>query len=265
MPGQGVKFFYKSYSDIVRLDLGQITVTLNNNDVIKNFMLDRSNFTKWVSFGADDDTISVTMTVDFKVNRFISDFFLINTNLKDFELEYWDGALWQSLIVETTNADTIYHNQFTGVNTTMVRLTMNTTITADQEKQIGQFIITEQIGQLEFRPFPSPDFDGNIIENKMLNGKSRFVFNEVQHQFTIEFRNYTNVNDRALIQTLVSLFDSFLVWPSGGDTTQFSFTDETYRLEDIFLMNLANRPSPAFTGNYYKAGTNADLVLVEVA
>ena len=265
--GEGIRFFNRSYSDITRLDLSQILLSMTNNDDFKTFVIDRDLFTKYQSSGADSDSITVELEVDFLQDRFISDLLLVGTNIKDFELERWDegSSMFVNVLTETANADTTVHKPFTGLTTSKVKLKMNKTIVADQEKEMNLFIITDQIGQLEFRPFPRPNHDGNIIENKMIDGKSKFVFNQVQHSFELELDHYTNVNDRQLFQTLTDLKDSFLVWPSGGNVDQFSFADQGYRLEDIFLVNRANQPSPFFTKNYYKAGTNARMILKEVS
>ncbi len=265
--GQGIRFFNKSFSDIIRFDLNEILVTMTNNDSFKTFLIDRDLFTKYQSSGADDDLVTVELTIDFLQDRFISDLFLVNTNIKDFELEQFDSgsSMFVNVLTETSNTAETVHKTFTGLTTQKVKLKMNKTIVADEEKELNLFIITSQIGQLEFRPFARPNHQANIVENKMIDGKSKFVFNQVQHEFAIEFEHHTNVNDRQLLQALTDIKDSFLIWPSGGDTAQFSFTDEGYRLQDIFLVNRANQPSPFFTKNYYRAGTNASMMLKEVS
>ena len=265
--GQGIRFFNRSYSDITRLDLEEILISVTNNNDFKTFMVDRDPFTRYQSSGANDDLITVELTVDFLQDRFISDLILVDTNLKDFELQQWDsGSMsYVTVLTETANTANTVYKTFTGLTTDKVKLKMNKTIVADQEKYLNLFIITSEIGQLEYRPFPRPDHDGNIIENKMIDGKSKFVFNQIQHNFEIEFSGYTNINDRQLLQTLSDLKDSFLIWPCGGDEAQFSYADEGWRLEDIYLVNRSNQPSPFFTKNYYKAGTNARLLLKEVS
>lgn len=163
------------------------------------------------------------------------------------------------------NQDNFFTASFTGITTEQFKLIMYKTQTPDEEKRINELIITELIGQFEFRPFAQPRHDGNVVENKMINGRSKFVYNLVQHNFNLTLTSHTSIPDRQLIQTLVDLNDSFIFWPSGGDETQFSFADEGYRLEDIFLVSMANFPSPFYTKNYYKAGTNLQILLKEVS
>jgi hypothetical protein len=265
MPGQGIKFFDRSYSDITRLDIGEITVTIDSGDPLKELMFNRRRLDKWESSGAASDLTDVVLEIDFLTNRTISDLILIDTNLKDFKLDYWTGAVFSNVFTETANASSFYHKIFTPQVTTKIKFTMSKTIVANEEKEIVEFIISNLIGQLEFRPLLQARNQANVQENKMINGKSKFVFNETQHIFNLQIRNYTNINDRILLQTLTDLADSFLIWPSGGDITQFSHPDEGYRLEDIFLVSRFNFPSPQYTGNYYKAGTNFDLLLKEVS
>jgi hypothetical protein len=265
MAGQGIKFFDRSYSDITRIDIGEITVTIDSGDSLKELMFNRRKLDKWQSSGAASDLTDVVLEIDFLTNRTISDLILIDTNLKSFELEYWTGSIWSSVFTESSNTSSFFHKIFTPQVTTKIRFTMSTTIIPNEEKEISEFIITGLIGQLEFRPLAQPRHQGNIQENKMINGKSKFVHNETQHIFNLQVRNYTNINDRILFQTLFDLPDSFLFWPSGGDISQFSLPDEGYRLEDIYLVGRTNAPSPQYTGNYYKAGTNFDMLLKEVS
>lgn len=265
MAGEGIKFFDRSYSDITRIDIGEITVTIDSGDALKELMFNRRRSDKWESSGAASDSTDVVLEIDFLTNRTISDLILIDTNLKDFKLDYWTGATFSNVFTETANTSSFYQNSFTPQVTTKIKFTMSKTIVADQEKEIAEFIITGLIGQLEFRPLAQQRNKANVMENNMINGKSKFVFNETQHAFNLQVRNYTNINDRILYQTIRDLKDSFLIWLSGGDITQFSHPDEGYRLEDIYLVNRVNAPSPQYTGNYYKAGTNLDILVKEVS
>lgn len=263
--GSGFLFFDRSYCDITRYDLGEITLTIDNNDSEKTNLIDRNRFTKWSSVGANSDLTSVVLTVDFNTNRTLTDLILVNSNLKEFQLEYWNGSIWVNSVTEIANDKSTYRKEITPIVTDQIRFTMNKTIIANQEKEVELFIITGKIGQLEYRPTPNPGHTSDIIENKMITGKSRFVLNDIQYQFDIVFEHYTNVADRQLLLTLSNKFDAFLFWPCGGDETQFSFSDDGFRRQDIFLMAVTERPKPYFSKNYYKAGTNATLKLSEVS
>lgn len=261
--GQGAIFLKRSFSDIQRFEDNQITVVIDDNQADVELMLDRKNTTFYRSLAAASDATPVTMTITFEKPKLITDFFLFGTNVKDFELQYFDGS-YMTLLSETTNSETNYHASLTPKTTDSVRLIMNATMTPDEEKQVAQFIITERLGQLEFRPPAFAKHKGNVLEQRMITGKSKFLENEVQHIFDFRFRSYTSVLDRQLLVTLSEFPQAALIWPGGGDESQFSFPDIGYRKKDIFLMGRSNFPSPNYTKNYYKAGTNQTLTYREV-
>jgi|GEM_PF-4904567 len=257
----GFRFFKMSYADANRKTAN---LTITSNDAMKIGLVNRDPLFIWQSIGSDDST-PVVFTVDFGTSRTIDSFILTNTNLKGFLLEYLNGSnVWTTLLSETANVATTYFKQFAPVTCQQIRLTMNTTMTANAEKTIQDFIITQQIGQLT--GYPGPNFtnnNGNSTKKKMINGKEKFILSGFARSFKLNFQDHVGNPDRDLFTTLVEMVEPVLVWASGGNETQFLHADPGYRLQDIYLMNVDNGYSHKFTGDLYCSGFTAPLTFTE--
>lgn len=258
----GIRFFNMNFADP---NYRLATVTVSNNSAESISLVNRDNLFKWESIGSDDSN-AITLLVDFGTARTVDTLILTNNNLKNFKLEYLNGsAVWVQLLAETSNAESTYFKQFTPVTTQKVRLTMNTTMTANAEKALQDFIVTQQIGQLAGYPKINFKPDGVQKKKTMLNGKDKFVLSGFSSTITLTFQDYVGNSDRDLFNTLASSTEAFLVWLSGGDATQFVHADLGYRLQDIYLVSVDKGYSHSFKDNLYFSGFNATLTLSETA
>lgn len=258
----GIRFFRMSFADINR---AAVTLTLSNNDAEKLSLINRDPLFTWQSIGSSDSS-PVTLTVDFGTARTIDTLILTLNNLKNFQLEYLNGSsVWTQIFAETANTAETYYRKFTPVSTQQVRLTMNTTRTADAQKTVQDFIITQEIGQLVgYPPISFQNNTGNTLKKKMLNGKDKLVLSGFLRVFKLNFTDHVGTADRDLFNTLASLTEAFLLWPCGGDATQFAHGDIGYRLQDIYLVAVDNGYTHQFTQNLYRSGFSAPLTLSEV-
>jgi hypothetical protein len=112
-------------------------------------LYDRDVATLYQTSGANSDVTDATIVIDFKegstsVTRTIDTCILLGHNLKAWELEYWNGSAYvsiQSLSALSNNYSVI---SFSQVSTTKIRLTLKSTQTVNQEKQIGELIVALQ-------------------------------------------------------------------------------------------------------------------------
>ncbi|MDI6781421.1 MAG: hypothetical protein QME49_04865 [bacterium] len=108
---------------------------------------DRNIKTKWQSMGSND-TITETITISFGGNRTMSRLILLNHNVR--ALELWHGA------TQILNQDNISQNYFYGIFTpftaTEVVLKLKTTQVDNQEKYVGEIIMSEHYYTLENNP-----------------------------------------------------------------------------------------------------------------
>lgn len=104
---------------------------------------DRDTVSQWVSSGANSDATDVTITMTFyegtaAVSRTIDSLLLINSNVKAFDIYYYDGAtfqLWHSF-TGLAAAQTFF--SLSSQTTTQVQIILHTTQVANQEKTIGE-------------------------------------------------------------------------------------------------------------------------------
>ncbi len=124
------------------------TLTVSSGSTYKDRLRDNKRALQWPSSGSSEG-VSITVQVDFKnrigsaVARTIDRIVILNHNLKNFYVEYWDGAAWQSVAesVFTVNAATDNYIVLAApISTTKLKLTATNTIGAVAEKLIGEFM-----------------------------------------------------------------------------------------------------------------------------
>lgn len=266
-----IKFFEKSRSDKSKVDTQYSA--LSNEDFLP-YLFDRSNQTFWISSGSDDTTTEY-IEIEFDQAYDIDRLCLVKNNFKDFNVRYDLASAWthfanvetlegtQSNITETANTKETNYYQFDSVNTSKIRIEATKTQTADQEKKLYQFIVSEEIGTFEYWPGISMTSSKNKLISRVLSGKEIINDNIGFAQIQLEFTSYPSANDLNIGDDLIASADPFLIWLCGGDETQFSTEREGFRLEDFYLMKVRDEVRGEFTNNLYKSGYNFRLVMKE--
>lgn len=263
MSGQ-IAFFKKNKADYSN---GSVVVTASEGSAYAPFVQRRSNKLGWMTTGSADAN-NTTLTVDFGDLVALTDIVLINHNFKNFKIQYWTGSAWADFstpLALTACTDSTTRFSFASMETTKLLLTVYGTQVTDAEKRLCQFIATESIGQLQGWPvIKSPTWNRQKNISTMLSGKQLIA--DSVGGFTMDlFIKCWNVDaDFALIEALYSSGSGFLVWPCGGDETQFRTIRQGFRLEDLFLMKCRNNYVPEHYNGQYKAGTTLTVQLAEV-
>jgi hypothetical protein len=256
-----IKFFTRSYADVG----GNAAYTIDNNSTSVENMFDRDNLTNYSSVGSDD-TDTITLVIDLNDLITLENIIIVNNNLKEFTIEGQDSLdAWNTLASETTNSETVYNLIFTEADYKKIRITMTKTMVADDQKNIQEIYVCKSLGQLS--GFPEVKFkkDKNAVTKRLINGRVKILYTKDSHDIELNFKGYMGSDDRDLFITLTNYPYPFLVWICGGDEDQFSnHADEGFREEDIYLCAVDKGFSNKYTDNYYKAGMNAKLRLVEV-
>ncbi|MFA5114376.1 MAG: hypothetical protein WC529_08850 [Candidatus Margulisiibacteriota bacterium] len=103
---------------------------------------DRNAATVWTSVGSNDATTE-TIEVVWAAARTISAISLLTHNFKQFTVQYWNGSAYVDFstpINETVNAEANNLFTFTAVSTLKVKISAVTTIVANAQKYIGEFL-----------------------------------------------------------------------------------------------------------------------------
>lgn len=123
-------------------------ISVSSGDSYKGRICDNKRATRFTTSGSSEG-VAATVQVDFydrvgsAVSRTFNRLMLLNHNLKNFYIEYWDGVAWQTIAesVFTTNEDAdLYIVMAASVSTTSIRLTATNTIGAVAEKLIGELL-----------------------------------------------------------------------------------------------------------------------------
>lgn len=142
------RFFTRNFLNV------NCDITVSSGDAFKHRLYDKDKNSTWVTSGENSDATESSVIVVFKegedeLERTIDTVILLNHNLEDPILEYWNGSAWTSLDSETdltSGVATVM--EFNAVVTSRIRVRNSQTITTNQEKFIGELIACAV--QLEF-------------------------------------------------------------------------------------------------------------------
>lgn len=258
---QQIRFFEKSKCDFSN---ASVSIVASTGNAYVERILDRSNLTAWMTTGSVDAS-NPTIEIDFGDIRPVDTILLVKMNFKSYKIEYWDGAVWVSIVDVTMAAVTTAFHQFTKVDTRKLKLTIRGTQVPNSEKKLYQFIATEQIGQFNGWPEIKKAISSrNRVRTKMLSGKENIREQIGAFNVALSVKILRDDHDLTLIETLHASNDGFLTWLCGGDEAQFSSARKGYRLEDIYLMKCLNELSNEFYQSTYPNGLMPKFELIEV-
>ena len=268
----GVKFFENNKA----LFRDGNIASASTNDSAAKFMLDISKYTRWESIGSND-TITETITINFKTAQTLDRLLLVEHNFKAFTIKYngtndftnvsnLDGGLVGGIAETAYDKDTAYY-KFDSVVVNSITISVDTTQVVDDQKYMVQFIATTELGT--FAGFPriqNVQHNRNIKGSKALSGKNVIQKGYETTTFRINFKTYPVQADISLVDNLHERENSFMVWLCGGryGTEHFTIEQRGWRLRDIYNMQV-NRPLGAnYEKGIYQNGVNTNLSLVEV-
>jgi len=261
----GIKFIEISHLDIIKEN---VTVQVSSGSSLRNRMRDRRYATQWSSTGSDDMTTE-TIEIDFGVAVNVDFIQLLNFNWKAFTIKYDVASTptdFSTPIAETNNTEvnSLIFDSFTPISTQKIYIEIDSTVVADQEKVIGELLISEILGELIGFPTIKPTVSRNKIVKNMLRGKKRIVDSDTTIGYSLGFKTYPNTADMQLMESLFIRRNPFHVLISGGDESQFADPRMGYRDRDIRLMSVSSSYSPVYYKNLYYSGVDFTFDLVEV-
>lgn len=263
---KGLRFLGTDYANKV---FGGI-ITVSSADSLKTFAFDGLKGTSWTTSGEDSNGDAVSIEMDFGAPRTINSFYVYNTNIDNILIATWNGSSWDDVtsgnatIVKKSDGYFMYAKLTTAVSTEKIRITGSNTIVANQEKYVALFMAFLEIGQFEYFPIFKPSI--NPLQNVFTTTDGRGFVIERGEVFKaiLQLKSHVSVSDIALTTTLLERKEPFFLWPNGGDESIFSYVFKPFRFEDIFKVTIVGSNKPMFTKNYYKAGYNNEIKLIEV-
>ena len=267
MIGKPPRIFKKN---VIDLDQSNVTITVvdpvatDTGEAFADAVRDRRNSSGWSTTDSTDAALTL-FQVMFGDEFEIDTIFLVRNNFKDYEIEWFDGSVWNSLVTVTNNTENTTFHEFPKITAEGIRVRINATIILDDDKFLSQLIPTEKLGDFNQFPLVVHEKSLNRKRLKMISGKSKIIQNSGSVEISVSHNNQIDDNDLNLVEIMFNSFSGFLFWASGGDESQFRTRREGFRREDIFLMAPRNEYSnPWGSDGKYKAGTNYKVELVEV-
>ena len=261
----GLRFFGTNFA---AFEFGG-SITASSNVANEEFAFDGFLNTKWISSGEGTDGNQITLERDFGLERTIDAFYVYDHNINDIEVQYWDGAVWitatsaNATIIKSADFKYLFVKLNNSVNTEKIRLSGEDTITANQEKAVTQFITFAEIGQFSYFPGFKPRFNPKQNIFTLTDGRGFVIERGEAFSASIEFKSHVNQLDINVADLLIARKTPFYIWPGGGNTSIFTFSFAPYRFKDIFKVALIGSRQPMLTKNYYKAGYNDKLTIIE--
>lgn len=263
---KGLRFFGTDFCE----NIFGGTASASSNSDMASFAFDGLEDTRWTSSGENTDGNAVYLEMDFGTTRTVNSFFVWKTNIEDVEVQYYTGSAWvtcgaiNATLIKSVDLAYLFIKTNSPVTISKVRVAGSVTITPDQEKYIYIFRAFMELGQFEY----FPDFTPKIVPKQnvfnITDGRGYVI--ELGEQFTakVVFRSHVNQNDINLAELLFARREPFFIWPNGGDETIFRFSFCPYRFRDLKKVTITGERTPKLTSNYYKAGFNDTMNLVEV-
>lgn len=268
---KGLRFFGQDYNNA---SFGG-TANASSNPLLAPFAFDGLISTRWTSSGQNTDGSAIYLEMNYGFNRTVNAFYVYNTNIADVQVEYWNGSSWvimtSSNATITKSADTnyLFVRSTLDITTTKVRVIGSNTTPANNEKQVTLFYAFYELGQLQGFPGFVPTFNLTQDVFNVTDGRNFIIERGEVFNATINFVSHQIQNDIDLATSLFTYKQPFFIWPNGGNESIFRFKFRPFRFQDIYKVAVSlgqsSSPStPAFTNNFYKAGYNDILSLVEV-
>jgi hypothetical protein len=268
----GISFYDKSKS----LYKDGASAVASSNTAAQNLCLGTNKYFKWISSGSDDSTIE-TLVVTLPNPVEISRLFLIDHNLKAFTIKY--GAMAgsnfsnvvgldsysDSKIQLTACARNASYFEFTPVTTDRLILTMTTTQTANAEKYLNQFIVTNELGTLEGYPkINGVTLDRNARREEAISGRFQMQKSYEVAGFDLSLSTYPKQDDLDLLDSLHEREEPFLCWLCGGLPDQFRLKQRGFREKDLYQMQIDKALRNSYEKNVYIMGVNQSYSFLEV-
>lgn len=268
---QGPMFFSRSVMDIsygTALSIAVVdAVATDTGQDFADLVRNRNNRSGWATTGSTD-AAGTTFTVTWVEDTEFDTLLLVMMNFKSFTIKYWDGAAYQHFstpISETTNMVRTKKYSFTKVTTTKIQITINGTMSVNDDKFMRQLLACNYYGQ-----FVTGFKLDNVVLSQVrkvttvLSGKAKITRNIGAFQCTFQKNNVSNGDDLKLIEDLYSVVDGFTIWLCGGDESQFRSLRAGYRLEDLFLCDFKTEYNPDWSQGFYMNGIDIKITALEI-
>lgn len=239
--------------------------SFSSGDDLGSRLYDGDKNSKWQSDGENDDANPISIYSSLTVNGYdleqdIDTLILLNHNLKDVLLTYWNGSTYATADSESAIADDISVFDFSEVTTQQLILAATETQTVDAEKFIGELIICHSLLSFSqdmvgydplFVPRKANELllaDGGLHRSLVPHSLTRSSKYEAKARF-----DFLTLAEIEILQALKDTGDSFLWQP-----------ESTQRPDEIYHVNWVGNFNAKYVSAYKGAGYRLDMELKEI-
>jgi len=252
-----IKFF-----GINKIDETTTPTFTSANTALVSYLYDGDRTSRLTSIGSNDATPEVWV-LDFGSAQTFDRIFIDNHNIKSGNLKHWNGSSYVDFtpaISWSANSETTNYYEFSSATTYKLQLTMNTTISVNDQKRVGSLIAFSEIGTVLANPTSmSTSFPERSISNKGATNGSVYILFGKKYKADIAFSD-ASTTDISLFETLKNYATPFYIYPCGGDAQ----VEMGFRLQDLFLVNYTSEFNPNINNNLFGIGQSLKMTVEEV-
>lgn len=200
-------------------------IAVNSNTTTVSNLFNTDPFYQYYSENMANDLTTSSIIVTFDSATSVSRIALKDTNAKEFRLFYngatanaftfLNGATTTSIF--TGNSETSLYFRFATLSVSSITLEIKKTITANQEKYLAEFVLSDLYVALEKIPDAnsySPKIMSKQIVHKLSDGGTRL--HNIRRKYSTSLNlDYVSEDQRELLKDLYELNDSFIFCPFG--------------------------------------------------
>jgi hypothetical protein len=205
-------------------------LVVNSNTATAENIINPDEAIQYYSDGFNDDNTTTTLTVNFDSTIAVSRLGILGINCNAFTV-FYNGATANTFAITSTgatsasdfstNSEPSMFIQATSVNVTSVSIDMKTTMVANSEKVLGQFIISNEHvvfprnpSAKNYKPLTNP----KQTVHKLSDGGVRIHYVATKRSAEVKY-SYITESFRDSLKAVYDLNDSFIFVPFGTMTS----------------------------------------------
>lgn len=242
--------------------------TITASSGTPSFAFDEDDDYPWTSSGEGTDGNAVYIQQVLAASVSIDSIFIKDSNIDDLAVEVDVGSGFVALTnyTQITSADGTSHLFVlnSSISLAGIKITGSNTITANEEKEIGQILAFLQIGQIKYVSDINPRKQRIQKRSKLSTGKEDIINKGTYFEFQIKFKAHYSAADNSVIQDLRDQEDAFWIWINDNEEENIVMSQEPFRFGDIYKVGNIGVDNLSFAKNFFRSGVDFDLNLVEV-
>jgi len=234
-------------------------ITVNSNTTTVANLFNPDVYFQYFSDGLNNDATISTITITFDNTTSISRIALLDTNIKSFTV-FYNGSTASTFTLLNANTTTSNYStntqenlyfKFSTVQASSITIDMKTTQTANQEKRLGNLIISDTYYTLSRLPEAGgykPKIESKQVVHKMSDGGTRI--HNIRKKFALDISlDYLSETDRDNLKDIYELQNTFVFCPFGTTTGWDGVIfDSVWEGDFSFLEYSDNASTSGFSG-----------------